>query len=229
MSRDPQNPEQEDDGEAAENAYELDLDAGLLDAEAAIRDAMAAVDARRGGEDPDDSDDADDGDETETLVRRLQQEVEDLRDRSVRTLADFENYRRRVERERDDQRRYAASDALGQFIEVMDNFERALASAATGEDLRRGVGMIHRQMEDLLIRLGAVVVPTVGSRFDPTWHEAVSRQEDPNVEAPTVVEEYQRGYRLHDRLLRPARVRVAVPREPVQSEAGTNGGAAGRS
>lgn len=227
MSRDPQNPEQDDD-DVVESSYELDLDAGSLDAEAAIRDAMAAVDARRGGE-SDDSEGSRGDDETDTLVSRLQQEVEDLRDRSIRTLADFENYRRRVERERDDHRRYAAADALGQFIEVMDNFERALASAATGEELKRGVSMIHRQMEDLLVRLGAVAVPTVGARFDPTWHEAVSRQEDSSVEAPTVVEEYQRGYRLHDRLLRPARVRVAVPREPVQSETEASGGAAGRS
>jgi molecular chaperone GrpE len=230
MSHNTQKPGMGDDGEASEEAYELDLDAGLLDPETAIRDAIAAVEARRG--DSDESDPPGDerdvgGDETDDLVRRLQEEVEDLRDRSIRTLADFENYRRRVERERDDHRRYAAAEALGEFIEVMDNVERALASAASGDDLRRGVGMIHRQMEDLLLRLGAVPVPAVGARFDPAWHEAVARQEDPGVEAPTVVEEYQRGYRLHERLLRPARVRVAVPSEASGSETRAAGGAAG--
>lgn len=215
MTRDPQKPQDPRADYEDEEAYELDLDSGVPDPEAAIREAVAAVEARQAGE----GSPADGGEsETDELVKRLQQEVEDLRDRSVRTLADFENYRRRVERERAEQRRYAAADVLGQVLDVMDNLERALASPGSGDDLRRGVGMIHRQMEEMLGRLGAVPVPSVGARFDPAWHEAVAKAEDPRIDAPTVVEEYQRGYRLHDRLLRPSRVRVAVPPEPVSSE-----------
>jgi molecular chaperone GrpE len=222
MPRDHYKPEGSvaDDGGA--DAYELDLDEGLPDPESAIRDAVAAVEARRSAEDSAgtrDGDDDTDEEDTEELVRRLRHEVVEARDRSIRTLADFENYRRRVEREREEQRRHAAADVLEQFLEVMDNLARALESAASGEDLRRGVVMIHRQMEDLLGRLGAVPVPAVGSRFDPGWHEAVARKEDPAVDAPTVIEEYQRGYLLHERLLRPARVRVAVPTEPLSTEA----------
>jgi molecular chaperone GrpE len=226
MCRDHHKPEKPvaDDGGA--DAYELDLDEGLPDPESAIRDAVAAVEARRSADDSAESSDGDDDtDEDDIEVRRLRHEVAELRDRSIRTLADFENYRRRVERERDEQRRHAAADVLEQFLEVMDNLARALGSAASGEDLRRGVGMIHRQMEDLLGRLGAVPVPAVGARFDPGLHEAVAREEDPAVEAPTVIEEYQRGYLLHERLLRPARVRVAVPTEPVSTEANASDGA----
>jgi molecular chaperone GrpE len=210
--RSPRDRERAEHG-SAEEPYELDLEAGD-DPQDAIREAVAAVEARE-PEDPREI--PDEGDDE--LVRRLQEEVEDLRDRSIRTLADFENYRRRVERERDEHRRYAAAEVLSQFLEVVDNLERALAAPPHKEDLRRGVEMIHRQMEDLLLRLGAVPVPSVGSRFDPSWHEAVASEESGGVDAPTVIEEYQRGYRLHDRLLRPSRVRVAVPPEPVPSEA----------
>jgi molecular chaperone GrpE len=216
MPRDHHMPGKPDAGEGVEDAYELDLEVGLTDAEAAIRDAVAAVEAREQGEDPSAPNDA--GGHRDDLVHRLQQEVEDLRSRSIRTLADFENYRRRVERESDQQRRYAAAEVLGHFLEVMDNLERALAAPAGGSDLRQGVGLIHRQMEDLLVRMGASPVKAVGERFDPIWHEAVAREVDSAVDVPTVVEEYQRGYRLHERLLRPARVRVAVPAEPVSSE-----------
>jgi molecular chaperone GrpE len=217
MPRDHYKPDEPETGPSVEDAYELDLEAGLPDPETAIRDAVAAVEARALGEEP--TADAGGGDrDADERVRRLQLEVNDLRERSLRTLADFENYRRRVERERDQQRRHATAEVLGHFLEVVDNLERALSAPAGASDLRQGVGMIHRQMEDLLQRLGATPVPAVGERFDPSLHEAVAREVVASVEAPTVVEEYQRGYRLHERLLRPARVRVAVPAEPVPSE-----------
>lgn len=146
-------------------------------------------------------------------VAELRREIADLRDRSMRTLADFDNYRKRAERERRDAVRYAASAPLGDFLEVVDNLSRALAAGGSAEDLKTGVEMTLRQLEDALRRHGVEPVPAAGERFDPAHHEAVSRLEDPDVETPTVVEELQRGYRLHDRLLRPARVVVAVPPE----------------
>jgi molecular chaperone GrpE len=158
------------------------------------------------------------GDEgsAEDEVGRLRQEIADLRDRSMRTLADFDNYRKRTERERRDVVRYASSEPLRDLLEVVDNLGRALAAAdaaGSADDVRTGVEMILRQLEELLRRHGVETISAVGERFDPAVHEAVSRHEDPAAEAPVVVDELQRGYRLHDRLLRPARVVVAVPPE----------------
>lgn len=153
------------------------------------------------------------GPEEEEEVAALRREIADLRDRSVRTLADFDNYRKRSERERRDAVRYASSAPLGDLLEVVDNLERALAAGGSAEDLKLGVEMTLRQLEEVLRRHGVESVPAAGQRFDPAHHEAVSRLVDPEVEAPTVVEELQRGYRLHDRLLRPARVVVAVPED----------------
>lgn len=144
-------------------------------------------------------------------VAALRREIADLRDRSMRTLADFDNYRKRSERERRDAVRYAASAPLGDLLEVVDNLSRALAAGGSADDLKTGVEMTLRQLEDVLRRHGIEPVAASGQRFDPAVHEAVSRLEDPDVETPTVVEELQRGYRLHERLLRPARVVVAVP------------------
>lgn len=150
---------------------------------------------------------ADDAEEVETL----RQEIADLRDRSMRTLADFDNYRKRAERERAEIRRYAGSEMLRDFLEVVDNLERAYQAGGSGDELRTGVEMILRQVEDVLRRHGVERVPAKGERFDPVVHEAVSRQVSDDAEEPTVVDEMQAGYRYHDRLLRPAMVVVAVP------------------
>ena len=140
-------------------------------------------------------------------------EIAVLKDRHLRLLADFDNYRKRAEREREERARYALSEPLRELMPVVDNLDRALAAKGSFEDLRRGVEMTARQFEETLRRFGVTVVPAVGERFDPRFHEAVSRLESGAVDAPTVVEEMQRGYKLHDRLLRPAMVRVAVPVE----------------
>jgi len=151
------------------------------------------------------------GDEAESDA--LRREIADLRDRSMRTLADFDNYRKRAERERSEVRRRAAAETIVDFLDVVDNLERALAAGGSADDLKLGVEMILRQFEDLLRRRGVERVAAAGEAFDPTVHEAVSRREDPEVGEPRVAEEMQPGYRMHDRLLRPARVVVAVPPE----------------
>ncbi|HUO86125.1 MAG TPA: nucleotide exchange factor GrpE [Thermoanaerobaculia bacterium] len=146
-------------------------------------------------------------------VEELRREIADLRDRSMRTLADFDNFRKRSERERREAIRYAAAAPLGELLEVLDNLERALAAGGSADDLKRGVEMTMRQLEEVLKRHGVERFDALGQPFDPAHHEAVSRLEDSGVEEPTVVEELQRGYRLHERLLRPSRVVVAVPPE----------------
>jgi molecular chaperone GrpE len=143
----------------------------------------------------------------------LRREIADLRDRSMRTLADFDNYRKRAERERGEARRHAIIETVVPFLDVIDNLERALAAGGSADDLKIGVEMILRQFQDLLRRQGVERVAAAGQAFDPTVHEAVSRREDPEVDEPWVAEEMQSGYRLNDRLLRPAMVVVAVPPE----------------
>jgi molecular chaperone GrpE len=177
----------------------------------AIDEAVEAVEAvtRRRGEAGSESDvgqvtgDAD--------VEALQREAEQLRDRLMRTLADFDNYRKRVERERADERKYAVVDPLREVLGIVDNLERALAADGDLEDLKTGVAMILRQMEDFLRRSGVEPVEALDREFDPAVHEAVSRVEDGETDVPRVIDEMQRGYVIHDRLLRPAIVRVAVP------------------
>ncbi len=115
------------------------------------------------------------------------------------------------------------------FLTVVDNLERALSAQGSSDDLKRGVEMTLRQFQDQLRRYGVTEIAAKGEAFDPGVHEAVMRQEDPTVSRPTVVEEFQRGYRMHDRLLRPAMVKVGVPAEkgPGAGDAGGAGGIGG--
>ena len=96
---------------------------------------------------------------------------------------------------------------------MVDNLERALSAGGSADDLKRGVELIARQMQEALRRVGVQEVAAEGAPFDPAVHEAVSREESADVTAPTVIAAFQRGYLLYDRLLRPAMVRVAVPAE----------------
>ncbi len=146
-------------------------------------------------------------------LARLTAELAAARDRHLRLLADFDNFRKRVGREREDLRRLAQFDVVRDLLPVADNLERALAAQGSLEDLRRGVEMTLRQLHEGLRRLGVVEVVALGERFDPKLHEAVSHREDPAVDGPRVVAELQHGYLLHDRLLRPALVVVAAPPE----------------
>ena len=143
----------------------------------------------------------------------LRRELEELRGRSLRAMADFDNFRKRAEREREELRRHALSGALADLLPVLDNLERAVAAQGSLEDLRLGVEMTLRQLQEILRRLGLQVVSAVGQRFDPHVHEAVMREERSGVVEPTVTAELLRGYLLHDRVLRPAMVTVAVPPE----------------
>jgi molecular chaperone GrpE len=189
-------------------AVALDLDGQTEDLDAAMREAVEAVEAVEGGETKGARDESD---EEETA--KLRREIADLRDRSMRTLADFDNFRKRAERERQESRKYALLEPLREFIEVVDNLGLALSASGSTDDLKRGVEMIHRQMQDLLRRHGVKEIEALNQPFDPALHEAVSREEDPTVTKATVVGELRRGYLLHDRLLRPSMVKVAVPSE----------------
>jgi molecular chaperone GrpE len=206
-------------GDAPEVALDLDQ---ATDLEAAMREAMAAVEGKHSGprvETPA----AGSPDE----LAKLRQENVELRDRAIRTLADFDNFRKRSERERQESRRYALLEPMREFLIVADNLDLALSAQGSAEDLKRGVEMIHRQMDELLRRFGVVEVSAVGQPFDPTLHEAVSREESRDVKVPTVSAELRRGYKMHDRLVRPSMVKVAVPAEAAAASSEGSQGPAG--
>lgn len=142
-------------------------------------------------------------------VERLQAERDQLLDRLARLQADFDNHRKREARERTEYRDYALVNAVEQFLPVLDNFQLALRSQGTVDQLRSGVDLIVRQMEEILRTLGVQPVPTSEARFDPRLHEAIEMVERDDLPDRQVMEEVRRGYTLRDRLLRPALVRVA--------------------
>jgi len=208
--------EQDDppDDDADADLY-LDIDSQTpVDVDEVTREALAAV-SNRAAAPRDKASDPDPDSETssDTVVAELQAELADLRDRSIRTLADFENYRRRSDREREDLRKFAAGDVLRDVLPVVDNLQRALAAGGSVEDLKVGVELTLKHFIDLLRQRGVVEVQAMGAPFDPAVHEAVARVDDASVTTPTVVDELQRGYTLHGKLLRPALVRVAMPAE----------------
>jgi molecular chaperone GrpE len=140
----------------------------------------------------------------------LREENADLRDRYMRTLADFENYRKRVDREKQEFFKYAMAGVLKDLLPVLDNFDRALEHAEEGDDFHKGVALIYKQLSDVLQGHGVRVIAETGVHFDPNIHEAVVTEEDPSVPSHTVIAVLQKGYFLHDRLLRPALVKVAT-------------------
>ena len=142
---------------------------------------------------------------------KLKQERDDYYERLLRKTAEFDNYRKRVERERRELVQGAAGDVLSELLPILDNFERALqADAGTDvEAYRKGVELIRKQLLDLLARRGATPIDAVGKDFDPNFHQAITHEESPGKRDGEVIEELQKGYMLGERLLRPAMVKVA--------------------
>jgi molecular chaperone GrpE len=147
-------------------------------------------------------------------ITKLIQEKEEYYDRLLRTQADFDNYRKRVQKEQSNLLRYGAENALLEILPVVDNFERALDSTRVHGDsnsnLREGVEMILGQFLEVFKKLGATPIETVGEIFDPNKHDALLRVHAPDVTEGTVVEEIRKGYYLHDKVLRPAQVTVST-------------------
>jgi molecular chaperone GrpE len=140
---------------------------------------------------------------------QLKTERDQLVDRLARMQAEFENARKRGERERQEYRDYAAGSIVEQFLPVLDNFELALKATGSAEQLRSGVELIVKQMEEVLRQLQVHPIATVGEEFDPRQHEALGTVERDDFPDQHVAEEVRRGYKLRERLLRPALVRIA--------------------
>lgn len=144
-------------------------------------------------------------------------DVEQWRDRFLRKAAEFDNYRKRTDKEKSESMMLARSSVLLEFLPVADACERALQSlneAQNGhgglEQYREGVELLYRQMLDNLARMGVVAIEAVGQKFDPHLHEALMREETSKCEENTVIQELRRGYLFKDRLLRPAQVKVSI-------------------
>ncbi len=137
-------------------------------------------------------------------------EKAELWDRFVRKQAEFENFRKRVTREREEFLQFAAMEIIRSLLPALDDLERALKSPGNGEEFRAGIELIYKRVSDTLSQAGLSPIEAVGKKFDPHSHQAVDTVKTGEHEDHTVLEEYQRGYEFKGRLLRPAMVKVGV-------------------
>ena len=144
----------------------------------------------------------------------LRVERDELRDTLLRRQAEFDNFRKRTERERVEQSQYASMEIAGELLPVLDDFERALAADSGSSEYAKGVQMIYQRMAETLKKTGLEPIDTQGKPFDPHLHQAIERVETSDAPDNTVIGEFQRGYHFKGKLLRPSMVRVAVPLAP---------------
>jgi molecular chaperone GrpE len=147
-------------------------------------------------------------------VQRLIEERDALQDRLLRRQAEFENYKKRVERERAEYIQFASAELLRELLGVLDSFDLAIRNPASGEsaneDMLRGVDLVYKQLLDTLGRFGLKVIEAKGQPFDPNFHQAISTVASDDVPENTIVEEFRRGYTLNGKLLRAAMVAVSA-------------------
>ena len=159
------------------------------------------------------------GDVLETDLEAAREECAQMRDAALRAQAEFDNYRKRITRERDEERQRAGARLVGEMLPAIDNLERAIAHAEGGGDLSHllgGVEAVLGQLVGVLSKEGVEIIDPLGAHFDPVSHRAVSQQEDPSVPEGTVVAVYQKGYALPGRVLREATVVVSTGGPPFE-------------
>lgn len=166
--------------------------------------------------------------ETEALegeLEKITKERDEFKDKYLRSLAEVDNFRKRMKKEKEDYQKYVLADFLMGLLEVLDNFERALKTQAAAakaqsdpKSILSGVEMIHKQLLDLLRRNNVEEIDSLGKPFDPNLHQALSKEERDNVKEPLVVEVYQKGFNYNGKLLRPALTRVAMPVQKLPAE-----------
>jgi molecular chaperone GrpE len=157
---------------------------------------------------------------TEAETAKLVGELDDLRQTLLRRQADFDNYRKRIEKERTEDSKRATARVIEGLIPVIDGFEVALAAhrGKEYENYQKGFELIYKQLLENVIKLGAERIDPVGKQFDPHSHQAVDRLETSEHEDGTIVQTFQPGYLFHGRVLRPAMVRVAVQTAPASKK-----------
>lgn len=152
----------------------------------------------------------------EKILKRTIEERDDFQDKYLRNLAEVDNFRKRMMKEKEEFQKFILSDFLKELLEVFDNLERALKSkngVSHEKSIISGVEMIHKQLLELLKKHNVKEIDALNRPFDPNFHQALSKVESKNVKVPTVVEVYQKGFLYNDRLLRPALTKVAIPEE----------------
>jgi len=163
-------------------------------------------------------------DELMETIEALKQENSELKDQYLRKHADFENYRKRMAREKADSVKYGNQELLKDLIEVIDNFDRAIKSSEDSQDFnsfKEGISMIEQQFTSMLENKWSLrKMESKGSEYDPNSHEALMMEESSDIEVPTVLEDFQAGYTLYDRVLRPAKVKVGKPAAPAAQDDG---------
>ncbi|MCJ7841823.1 nucleotide exchange factor GrpE [Lederbergia sp. NSJ-179] len=150
-------------------------------------------------------------DETTSKIEELQAKLEEAENRYLRLYADFENSRRRARQELEAREKYKSQELITELLPAIDNFERAMAIEPENEQskaLLNGVEMVYRSIIEALKQAGAEQIEAVGKKFDPNYHQAVMQISDEQFESNTIVEEFQKGYILKDRVIRPSMVKV---------------------
>jgi molecular chaperone GrpE len=150
--------------------------------------------------------------DTPEQLAQLKVELDKYKDIALRAVADLDNYRKRMAREKDDAIRYANANFLERLIPILDNFELGLQAAKAGggqSAILDGMTMVFKQLQDFLASCGVETIEATGEHFDPNVHEAIAQEENPEVEEGIVIRQVRKGYRLKDRLIRPANVVVS--------------------
>jgi molecular chaperone GrpE len=147
----------------------------------------------------------------EGAFNQLQSDLERFRDLALRSQADFDNFRKRSAREKEDAVKYANASLLERLIPIIDNFELGLAAAGNADNspIFAGMSMVARQLNDFLTEFGVTPIDATGQTFDPNLHEAIAQEHDPRIPEGKVIRQVRRGFKLKDRLLRPANVIVS--------------------
>jgi molecular chaperone GrpE len=162
--------------------------------------------------------------ELQRRIKELELENSDLKAQYLRKQADFENFRKRMQREKQESIKYANTDLLQDLVAIIDDFERAIKSSEESRDFdsfHSGIQLIERQLVNMLEnKYGLTRIESEGEEFDPQKHEAIAMVESPEHDVQTVIEDYQKGYMINDRVLRHAKVRVAVPAKQADGVAG---------
>jgi molecular chaperone GrpE len=147
----------------------------------------------------------------EAEIQKLQAEVEEKENKYLRLHADFENYKRRALLDQQSMMTYRAQSIITDLLPVLDNFERALQVESTDEQTKsilQGLDMVYRQLVEAVKKEGVEEIPALGEQFDPNVHQAVMQESDPSKESNEIIQEFQKGYKLKDRVIRPSMVKV---------------------
>jgi molecular chaperone GrpE len=188
---------------------------------------QTAPEERVGGPTGQDTSDSIPESSVKELGGKLKAELETYKDLALRARADLDNYRKRMAREKEEATRYANAGFLERLIPILDNFEFGLQAARSGSSdsaVLDGMAMVYKQLQDFLTGSGVETIDATGQKFDPNLHEAIAQEEHPEAAEGTVVRQIRKGYKLRDRLIRPANVVVAKGASASVSEPSTQGG-----